>query len=73
MDKIKLKPCPFCGGKVTLRESIFTNREGKCLFCSVRCLTCGVRADFSNGVAQSKKKTINAWNKRTPEKNTPSE
>lgn len=73
MDKIKLKPCPFCGGEVTLRENSFTSREGERLFYSVRCLTCGARTDFFNGVAQSKKKTINAWNKRALEKNNPSE
>lgn len=61
MDEIKLKPCPFCGGKGILNNGEY-NLES-----FVKCSTCG--AETSRVAASTKycsdEKVIEAWNRRT--------
>lgn len=59
MDEIKLKPCPFCGGK-----AVFKDIDSSCSY--VRCEKCGATGKT---VKISKKyssdeKAIEAWNGR---------
>lgn len=51
---IKLKPCPFCGGKAEL----FTEYE---IFFKIQCVVCG--CGTLNGT--SKPLVIERWNRRT--------
>ena len=62
MDKIKPKPCPFCGcDDITLWRNILLQMVGG------RCNYCG--ADSGNkGYGQTKQEAAAAWNKRVPEK-----
>ncbi|MGN0608970.1 MAG: Lar family restriction alleviation protein [Oscillospiraceae bacterium] len=66
MSEIKLKPCPFCGGKV----------EIECLddeYFYVTCSNCHSSTSFGfvykDGTARdaTKAETVKAWNKRTIE------
>lgn len=62
MSETKLKPCPFCGGKVYLdREEIF------CDNCD---LHMSIYSKLTNGEAESyeeaRGQTIEAWNTREP-------
>lgn len=55
MEELKLKPCPFCGGKAEYKELI-----GKYFkIYSVRC-TCGACR-----IGKSKDDAIEIWNGRT--------
>lgn len=60
---VKLKPCPFCGGKVELD---FVDEE----FYIVRCDKCASATSFAteleDGTAEdsTKEETISAWNRR---------
>lgn len=57
MDKIKLKPCPFCGGKAQVIQSYRHYKEGKC---AIRCVVCG------NGtLLMTEEAATKAWNKRS--------
>ena len=63
MDKIKLKPCPFCGEKPYLeRDEIFCNCGAKM---SIPIFVWGgeVISDYENEKAE----TIKAWNRRVGE------
>lgn len=66
MSKIKLKPCPFCGGETKLDEEDFY------MFC---CDECGVGITFAkeleDGTATdcSKDESIKKWNTRKPVEN----
>ena len=61
MSEIKLKPCPFCGGKA---ETVYApndiNRWG------VQCKSCGctVEVEEWKGVEDTKENAIKAWNRR---------
>lgn len=51
MDEIKLKPCPFCGGKaLALGHHVFW----------IRCLKCGAETTSCCSLEQAKE----AWNRR---------
>ncbi len=52
-SKIKLKPCPFCGGEAYLGESWENTKSVQCSICG-----CGTR-HFLN-----KLDAIETWNKR---------
>lgn len=58
MDRIELKPCPFCGEKENLRVS----RSHRSLidYWYVWCLKC----EATNGKHSSKAKAIEFWNRR---------
>lgn len=56
MNDTKLKPCPFCGGKATLRKSERTELY------HVKCFKCGCLQDAS----YKAETVINAWNTRKP-------
>lgn len=56
IKETKLKYCPFCGGKATLRKSEETKLY------HIACFECGCRQD-SSYKAES---VINAWNTRKP-------
>lgn len=67
MDKIKLKPCPFCGSDaIKLWHSPF-GVGGRCDKCGANS---GYGAEF-NG--ETKQEAAAAWNKRAPEKDNLSE
>lgn len=56
----KLKPCPFCGGKVKLRVYI--------MFADIECNYCGINFSLNDlnwtDLAEYERKTIEAWNRR---------
>ncbi len=57
----KLKPCPFCGGKVKIDSGFnidFNNRAHK--FYYAICLSCGARGSD----ADRKTEAIELWNRR---------
>ena len=66
MAEIKLKPCPFCGGKVELE---LVDDE----FYMVCCENCSSATSFGktykDGTARdaTRAETVKAWNKRTTE------
>lgn len=53
----KLKPCPFCGEKASIK--IYSN--GFHTWFRVRCDSCGVAQD---GIRNNEKQAIEAWNHR---------
>ncbi|MGN1303761.1 MAG: Lar family restriction alleviation protein [Oscillospiraceae bacterium] len=58
MSEIKLKPCPFCGGKAVLTDDI----------CSVvKCVECGAESGMFKISKEysSDEKAAEAWNRRT--------
>ena len=57
---IKLKPCPFCGGKAEIRRDSETET-----FFVVICTNCP--ATVSRSWFSKKQEAINAWNMRTSE------
>lgn len=67
MDKIKLKPCPFCGEKAVVASEPISFEGERTYY--IRCSVCGVQMGYCNSAVN----LVQAWNKRTPEKNTPSE
>ncbi|MCH5205682.1 MAG: Lar family restriction alleviation protein [Oscillospiraceae bacterium] len=56
MTEIKLKPCPFCGGRAELDEIGLIYRV-ICMRCLSKSSSCGYRRD-----------AIDAWNTRVSEK-----
>ena len=63
MNKIELKPCPFCGGKarVVIKSfDVFMNGA------FVICEKCGARTDLieTNAEYSAKDRAVEYWNKR---------
>ena len=64
MEKVELKPCPFCGGKAVLFSSVFFSADAE-----VRCKKCGARTmlyksgNYSDVVLLASQ----AWNRRESE------
>lgn len=60
MSKIKLKPCPFCGGKGVL------NNEKDRIFSFVKCIGCGAESGVVRVSAEycADERAAEAWNKR---------
>ena len=57
----KLKPCPFCGGKVAIINAEEITINGNCYV--VHCDNCESETCFWRR-CMSKKKTAQAWNRR---------
>ena len=55
--EVKLKECPFCGGKAVTREFF----SGEVL--SIHCSVCGIR----DGLSKVKSEAIKCWNRRVKE------
>lgn len=75
--KLKLKPCPFCGGKAYLEDNhraFIKSETTKVAF--VRCTVCNARSgrvelsDYgkTSHSGEANKKVIEAWNRRATEK-----
>lgn len=61
----ELKPCPFCGGAVEI--SVFVSEEDGSELYGVTCDSCGLYADFSEGIKEletARIRTVMAWNRR---------
>lgn len=65
----RLKPCPFCGGKVLIIHE--AKWGGDCYYntLSVKCMTCGVRtmpriSDGYDGEPCSDEEIAEMWNRR---------
>lgn len=56
MDKLKLKPCPFCGGDAEIQEGKY---QGLRTF-YVSCLGCGARTDLE----YAEEFAADLWNER---------
>lgn len=63
MRKIKLLPCPFCGGEVTVKD-IGEDKNDHYYMVVCNTPTCNCSACF--GERGSKKDFIRAWNNRKP-------
>lgn len=65
MSKIKLKPCPFCGGEARLQQRARTSHGFY-----VICKNCGCRTPFYqyqfDSVEKLREEAITAWNTRKP-------
>lgn len=61
MSKIKLKPCPFCGGEAVLKRDRAGSHCVKCTNCG--CMTT-YQFDFGEGEEVSKRKAADVWNRR---------
>ena len=64
MDKINLKPCPFCGGKAKFYEIPY-HTDCYCNKKTITCTKCGITIKNAN-----KFKLISLWNTRIPIDNT---
>ena len=64
MEKIELKPCPFCDGKAVLLSSVFFSASAE-----VRCKKCGARTIEYKGWNYSDVVLLasQAWNRRVGE------
>lgn len=79
MPEIKLKPCPFCGGKAEIDDySETTPFSEEITYFFVRCSKCGCRAftsdtmcnlyyekDYKEIVNKIKQELAKKWNRRT--------
>lgn len=63
--KIELKPCPFCGGEAMIDAISFGQQKPEYTPCCTnqRCLAFYLGYG-DNGLFKTKKKAINAWNRR---------
>ena len=55
--EIKLKPCPFCGGK---HISLWENQDG---LCHVECRDCNVETTYTVP-PNAREKAVRMWNRR---------
>ena len=62
MSEVKLKPCPFCGGKVKLYGNPMLIGAKVEIYQIVICDDCSCRTDFCETVADA----IEKWNTRKP-------
>jgi Lar family restriction alleviation protein len=66
-ERIKLKPCPFCGGEARTRTTRKMNRGGTRYY--VECKHCYASSNpwYDLGATDTKAEAITAWNTRTPD------
>lgn len=57
MDKVKLKPCPFCGCKNIVIEKPY--QRSRVIPWTVKCALC-----YANVFDRTKKAAVATWNKR---------
>lgn len=58
MSEAKLKPCPFCGGEVTVDYNEYTNKYS--IACgNLKCILCVQTLPYD-----TKERAIEAWNRR---------
>ena len=60
MSKIKLKPCPFCGGEAEFALGEEYRQEHEQSNDWVKCRSCGVETSYFD----SRKESAEAWNRR---------
>lgn len=63
MDEIKLKPCPFCGGKAEIRRVGDYKNYFVCL-----CSKCGKTPISYSEASLTLQEVIKKWNKRVQDK-----
>lgn len=66
MDKIEMKPCPFCGRQGTAIRSERVSNSGMTLY-AVRCYRCGAEGPMTYGYGDSqlaKETAASFWNGR---------
>ena len=56
-DKIKLKPCPFCGGKAKILNEYSVGFEAYYAWCE--------NCRYSSSIYDDKTDAVEAWNRRT--------
>jgi Lar family restriction alleviation protein len=63
MSKIKLLPCPFCGGEAEIISSCFFGWDKQII-----CKKCGASTRYLCGVtpSQATKNAVKKWNTRKP-------
>lgn len=57
---IELKPCPFCGGQVEMRDVIDGHEETFAFHCN----SCHIHFTKFDWVARDRKDVIEEWNRR---------
>lgn len=70
MNKMNLKPCPFCGSKNVELEHCYRGivSSTKCAY--IQCKSCGAKTDevFISTAYSCDEKAIELWNKRSEDK-----
>lgn len=68
MNKISLKPCPFCGGRAEIE---CLDDEYYYVTCEKCCASISFGKVYKDGTARdaTRAETIRAWNKRSEENN----
>lgn len=67
--EIKLKPCPFCGGKAKLKHGFPSRQRGDMRQATVQCLECGCRTVTYHQMAYEPwemvdRQAVETWNNR---------
>lgn len=65
MNEIKLKPCPFCGGKARLLSEMRFGKQKKVWFVACGGLGCGVMPETID--ADTPQEAAEIWNRRAGE------
>ena len=66
VEKIKLKPCPFCGGEVEFSDYGFEDWTVYCKSCGINMLAPG----SEEGYIATREEAAKAWNRRAVPKTT---
>lgn len=61
---IKLKPCPFCGGKAKIVEDEWYGSNGRSISYTVRCDNISCDMESSTGYVDDEERAIKKWNTR---------
>ena len=70
MEEIKLKPCPFCGGKAEFAPctGLLNAVRVRCTVCNCATAPVGVVTDGGNVMALAEAGAATVWNNRCSEK-----